>query len=102
MLSGMIFFLTQWIVPDLVRMPVRLLAGTACVTALLGLVTERLLGKNVPLYGRGEVSFLTSLAVFYLGQFIVADMAVSFSAAVVAALAVGTADTVMLAVLKNR
>lgn len=72
----------------------------AVVIALLGMVTESLLGRDVSPYGRGIVGFIVAAVVIFLTQYLVPGVSVSIVGALIAALVIGLVDTFVPTMLR--
>jgi putative membrane protein len=64
----------------------------ALVIALIGWVIESVIGTRATPFGRGVVGFVTSVAVIYFAQFLVAGVSATLLGAIMAALVIGIVD----------
>lgn len=90
--SGVVLMLISLITPGFSTMTLTQSLLAAAVIAVLGLLAETMLGRQVSPYSRGGVGFVVAVAVIYLAQFIVPGMHVSLLGAVLAALLIGIVD----------
>lgn len=67
----------------------------AVVIAVLGFLTEMLLGKRVSPQSRGIVGFVVAAVVIYAAQFVVPAMRVSIWGALLASLVIGIIDAIV-------
>ncbi|MBM7623136.1 phage holin family protein [Sporohalobacter salinus] len=67
----------------------------AVVIALIGYITESILGEDISPQGRGLVGFLTSAVVIYMTQFVITNMTVTMVGALLAAFVIGIVDAVV-------
>lgn len=90
--SGVVLMLISLITPGFSTMTFTQSLLAAAVIAVLGLVVEAVLGRQMSPYGRGGVGFVVAAAVIYFSQFMVPGMHVSLLGAVLAALLIGIVD----------
>lgn len=98
--SGVVLMLISMITPGFSTMSFTQSLLAAAVIAILGVLVEAMLGRQVSSYGRGGVGFVVAVAVIYLAQFIVPTVYVTLLGAVIAALIIGVVDIFLPTLLR--
>lgn len=91
--SAIVLMFVGWLVPGIAVNGFVGALIASVVIALLGLVVESLLGKNISPRSRGFVGFITAAIVIYLAQFIIPNyLHVNLIGSLLAALVIGIID----------
>lgn len=90
--SALVLMLVGFLIPGFKALTFFHALFAAVVIAVLGWVTESLLGKGVSPYGRGVVGFVVSAITIWIAQFVVPGMSVSVMGALLAAFVIGIID----------
>jgi len=90
--SALVLMIVGYLVPDFAVGGFWSALLLALVIAVLGWIAEAAFGRRVTPFGRGIVGFLSSAAVIWLAQFVIAGVRATVLGALLAALVIGIID----------